>query len=99
MDTAKASAPAIDRTFGVEAARFIENGGAVLVEPFRRVVLGDSVGAFGMIRSVWLEFVSLSVEEYWAGAFALSGNSVMDSMVLPILKCRHSCSPRATTLY
>jgi hypothetical protein len=81
MDTAKASAPAIDRTFGLDAARFTEKGGAVFVEPFRRDVFGDDVGAFGIIG-----FVSLRVGECCATGFALSGNSVMDSMTpLPIL--------------
>lgn len=84
MDTAKASAPAIDRTFGLDAARFIEKGGAVFVEPFRRDVFGDNVGDFGIIRSVWLEFVSLRVGECCATGFALSGDSVMDSMT-PLL--------------
>jgi hypothetical protein len=51
MATAKASAPAIDRTFGVDAARFID-GGTVFVEPFRRAVFGDNVGALGIMRSV-----------------------------------------------
>jgi hypothetical protein len=74
MDTAKASAPAIDRTFGLDAARFIEKGGAVFVEPFRRDVF-DDVGAFGVIAS-------LKVGECCATGFALSGNSVMDSMTL-----------------
>ena len=86
MDTAKASAPAIDRTFGLDAARFTEKGGAVFVEPFRRDVFGDDVGAFGIIRSAWRGFVSLRVGECCATGFALSDNSVMDSMTpLPIL--------------
>jgi len=86
MDTARASAPAIDRTFGLDAARFTEKGGAVFVEPFRRDVFGDDVGALGVIRSVWLGFASLRVGECCATGFALSGNSVMDSMTpLPIL--------------
>ena len=67
------------------------------MEPFRRVEVGDSVGAFGM-RSAWLDDVSLSVEYCCAEVFALSGNSVMDSMVPRILSNRLLCSPRATPL-
>lgn len=77
--SAPAPAPAIDRTLGVDDARFIE-GGAVFAEPFRRTVFGDDVGAFGVMRSVWLEFASLRVDGCCASEFALSGDSVMDSM-------------------
>ena len=67
------------------------------MEPFRRVEVGDSVGAFGM-RSVWLDDVSLRVEGCCAEVFALSGNSVMDSMVPRMLSNRLSCSPHAAPL-
>jgi hypothetical protein len=86
MDAAKVSAPAIDRTLGLDAARFIEKGDAVFVEPFRRDMFGDNVGTLGAIRSVGLEFVSLRIGEGCAAGFALSGNSVMESITpLPIL--------------
>ena len=59
----------------------MENGGAVFVELFRRVVTGDSVGANGIMGPLWLGFVSRSADESFAAVLALSGNSLMDSMI------------------
>lgn len=80
IETARASPPTTVRTFGVDAARFIENGGVGFVEAFRRAVLGDIVGALGITLSIRLGFVSLGVDGRWTVESALPGKSVVDSI-------------------
>lgn len=70
----------------MDAARFIENGGADFVEDFRRAGLGDVVGTLGVTVPGWVAFVWLRVDECCAAVSAFSGRSVVASMTpSPIL--------------
>jgi len=97
IETIGTSASASVRTLGVDAARFIENGGADLAEDFRRAVFGGVVGTLGITASAWVAFAWLRAGECWAAVFVFLGSFVVASIVPSlILEQKHLYRPRAT---